>query len=96
MDEPSSSTSTAVTIPDAVEVADGDEPPRSPSHHSPCHPVWADVPDLDWNDWHWQSQHAVRHPRQLLDLLPFTPTERQAIESLQAQYKLAIPLTTFR
>lgn len=49
------------------------------------------MPDADWNDWHWQSQHAVRHPRQILDLIPFTEAEQHAIESLQAQYKLAIP-----
>ncbi|SIO03961.1 L-lysine 2,3-aminomutase [Singulisphaera sp. GP187] len=91
MGEPSSSTSTAVTIPDAVEVADGDEPPSSPLQPTPRHPVWANVPDSDWNDWHWQSQNAVRHPRQILDLIPFTDDERHAIESLQAQYKLAIP-----
>ncbi|AGA30302.1 KamA family radical SAM protein [Singulisphaera acidiphila] len=91
MGEPSSSTSTAVTIPDAVEVADGDEPPSSTPQPTPRHPVWADVPDADWNDWHWQSQHAVRHPRQILDLIPFTEAEQHAIESLQAQYKLAIP-----
>jgi lysine 2,3-aminomutase len=49
------------------------------------------VPDCDWTDWRWQSQHAVRHPRQLFELLPFSAEERQAIEALQAQYKLAIP-----
>jgi lysine 2,3-aminomutase len=91
MGEPRSSTSTAVTIPDAIEFADGDEPPSSKPHPTPRHPFWADVPESDWNDWHWQSQNAVRHPRQILDLIPFSDAERRAIESLQAQYKLAIP-----
>ncbi len=58
---------------------------------SPRHPVWADVPDDDWNDWRWQAQHAVRNPRQLAELLPFSIDERQAIEQLQTNYKLAIP-----
>lgn len=92
MGEPHSFTSTAVTIPaDAIECADGDEPPSPKPHPTPRHPVWADVPDRDWNDWHWQSQNAVRHPRQILDLIPFSEAERCAIELLQAQYKLAIP-----
>jgi lysine 2,3-aminomutase len=58
---------------------------------SPRHPAWADVPDHDWTDWRWQAQNAIRHPRQLVDLLPLSIEERQAIEVLQAQYKLAIP-----
>jgi len=91
MGESHRSSSTAVTIPDAIEPADGDEPPSSKPPPTPRHPVWADVPDSDWNDWHWQSQHALRHPRQILDLLPFSDDERRAIETLQAQYKLAIP-----
>jgi lysine 2,3-aminomutase len=49
------------------------------------------VPDHDWNDWRWQSQHAIRQPRQLLDLLPFSDEERHAVETLQTHYKLAIP-----
>jgi lysine 2,3-aminomutase len=94
MGDSSCTPSPVVTIPsgNGAEFADGDEPPSSPSpHQSPRHPAWADVPERDWTDWRWQAQHAVRHPRQLLDLLPFSAEERQAIESLQAQYKLAIP-----
>jgi lysine 2,3-aminomutase len=89
----SSCTPTVVTIPSGtgVEFGDGDEPPSSRRLESPRHPAWADVPDRDWTDWRWQAQNAVRHPRQLVDLLPFTIEERQAIETLQAQYKLAIP-----
>jgi lysine 2,3-aminomutase len=49
------------------------------------------VPDADWNDWRWQSQNAVRHARQLVELLPLSDAEREALEKLQAIYKLAIP-----
>jgi lysine 2,3-aminomutase len=95
MGDSSSSPSPVVSIPNGIEFADGDEPPSSPptaiSIQSPRHPAWADVPDADWTDWRWQAQNAVRHPRQLLELLPFSVEERRAIETLQAQYKLAIP-----
>jgi lysine 2,3-aminomutase len=95
MGDSSCTPSPVVTIPNGngAEFADGDEPPSPLPHlaRSPRHPAWADVPERDWTDWRWQSQHAVRHPRQLLDLIPFTNEERQAIESLQANYKLAIP-----
>lgn len=92
MGDSSITPSPAVTIPSGVEFADGDEPPSPrPTTRSPRHPAWADVPDADWNDWHWQAQNAVRQPRQLVELLPFSIEERRAIESLQSQYKLAIP-----
>ena len=62
-----------------------------PAPHPAATPPGPTSPTRDWNDWRWQSQHAVRHPRQLVDLLPFSADERRAIETLQAQYKLAIP-----
>ena len=55
-------------------------PPSPPSQASRRHPAWADVPDSDWNDWRWQAQHAVRHTKQIVDLLPFTPEERRALQ----------------
>ncbi len=73
------------------EVAEADEPPGPRSGATPRHPAWADVPDEQWLDWRWQSQHAVRQAKQLAQLLPFSAEERQALDALQAQYKLAIP-----
>ena len=93
MGDSSCTPSPVVTIPNGslVELGDGDEPPSRAHLQSPRHLAWADVSDRDWTDWRWQSQNAVRHPKQLLELLPFSLEERQAIEALQAQYKLAIP-----
>jgi len=53
--------------------------------------MWFDVPDHQWNDWHWQSQNAIRSVRQLRHLLRFTSAELHAIEALEAEYKIAIP-----
>lgn len=64
-----------------------DEPP-SRSHR---HPLWENVPDRRWDDWRWQSQNAIRSVRQLRELLLFSPQELEAIGSLEADYKLAIP-----
>jgi lysine 2,3-aminomutase len=91
MGESASSATPVVTIANQVEFADGDEPPSSRATRTPRHPAWADVPDHEWTDWRWQSQNAVRQPRQLADLLTFSADERRALDSLQAQYKLAIP-----
>lgn len=94
MSDSISSPTPLVAIPAGMDVRDDDEPP-SPSPVLPKvgrrHPAWADVPDAQWLDWRWQAQHAVRHARQLADLLPFTPEERRALHELEAQYKLAIP-----
>jgi lysine 2,3-aminomutase len=66
---------------------DDEEPPGK----SWRHPLWRDVPPRQWNDWRWQSQNAIRSVRQLRDLLPFSDEELEAIGSLEAEYKLAIP-----
>jgi lysine 2,3-aminomutase len=64
-----------------------EEPPGKPRRH----PLWRDVPDHQWDDWRWQSQHAIRSVRQLRGLLHFTEEELEAIGALEADYKLAIP-----
>jgi lysine 2,3-aminomutase len=66
---------------------DDEEPPGKPKRL----PVWHDVPDHLWNDWRWQSQHAIRTVSQLRQLLDFTPDELDVLETLQDQYKTAIP-----
>lgn len=91
MGDPSTATSPLVVIPGGTELPDGDEPPSQPRDQTPRHPAWADVPDHEWNDWRWQSQNAVRTPKQLVELLPFSIEERRALDALQTQYKLAIP-----
>src|SRR5215204_3963232 len=50
---------------------DDEEPPSKPRRH----PLWADVPQHQWDDWRWQSQNAIRSVRQLRKLLPFTDEE---------------------
>ena len=77
------------------ELPDGDEPPSfTPKSSLPepkRHPIWADVPDHEWNDWRWQSQHAIRSPKQIAELLPMSSEERRAIETLSTDFKTAIP-----
>jgi len=66
---------------------DAEEPPSS----SRRHPHWKDVPRSQWEDWRWQMQNAVRTTSQLVELLPHPPRDIAALESLESQYKLAIP-----
>ncbi len=92
MSDPAGAASPLVDIASGTEFPDGDEPPSS--RHTPTtprHPAWEHVPDHQWTDWRWQAQNAVRHARQLADLLPFSAEERAALDVLTTQYKLAIP-----
>jgi lysine 2,3-aminomutase len=73
--------------PQTVGGVEEEEPPGRPRRH----PLWRDVPDHLWDDWRWQSQHAIRSVRQLRDLLSFTPEELEAVGSLETEYKTAIP-----
>lgn len=75
-------------VPQTLGVfSDDEEPPSKPRRN----PIWADVPDHQWDDWRWQSQNAVRSVRQLRNLLSFTDEELEAIGRLESEYKLAIP-----
>jgi lysine 2,3-aminomutase len=76
-----------VTRKVTVSGVEEDEPPGKPRRH----PLWRNVPAKQWNDWRWQSQNAIRSVRQLRELLPFSPEELEAIGSLEAEFKLAIP-----
>ncbi len=99
MGDRSASPNLSLAVVDPVAVAgeppDGDEPPSSPvvasTARSVRHPAWADVPEDDWRDWRWQSQNAIRLPKQLAALLPLSPEDRAAMDALQAEYKLTIP-----
>ena len=75
------------SFPQALGSAEEEEPPGKPRRHA----LWRDVPDSQWDDWRWQSQNAIRSVRQLRHLLAFTPEELEAIGTLEAHYKLAIP-----
>src|SRR4051794_6904273 len=88
MSEPESRTSLACPLVPQTQGAFDDEEPPSPR---PRHPLWADVPNQQWEDWRWQSQNAVRSVRQLRNLLSFTNEELEAIGRLESEYKLAIP-----
>lgn len=68
-------------------VADEEEPPGSPKRH----PKWKDVPLDQWEDWKWQMQNSIRTTAQIVELLPFSPAERQVLEKLEGMYKVVVP-----
>jgi lysine 2,3-aminomutase len=55
---------------------------------------WADVPDSDWNDWHWQLKHRITSLNQLETLMPTLTPEEYAGTKL-ANSKLAMAITPY-
>ena len=51
---------------------------------------WADVPDDQWNDWHWQMQHRVRDLDGLRRVISVTEDETRAAEASRDLFHIAI------
>ena len=77
-----------------------EEPPSHPrrdsprNFHSAGRGFWRDVPDFDWNNWHWQLQHRVTNVEQLQRLMPTLTPEETAGATL-ANHKLALAITPY-
>ncbi|MGQ9839111.1 MAG: lysine 2,3-aminomutase [Anaerolineae bacterium] len=50
-----------------------DEPPQM--RRSPRAPIWAAVPDAQWNDWRWQLSHRLNSLEELSQIIRLTPEE---------------------
>ncbi len=55
---------------------------------------WHNVPDADWNDWHWQLKHRITTVEQLQKFLPTLTPEELAGAKL-ANHKLALGITPY-
>ncbi len=55
---------------------------------------WANVPDSDWNDWHWQLKHRITTVEQLQRLMP-TLTPEEVAGATLANHKLALAITPY-
>src|SRR5271170_6959596 len=81
--------------------ANGDEPPSSGNlfqtlkkFRSAGRGFWSDVPDADWNDWHWQLKHRITSADQLQRLMPSLTPQEFAGAKL-ANTKLALAITPY-
>jgi len=55
---------------------------------------WHNVPDAQWNDWHWQLKHRVTTLEQLQQLMP-TLTPEEIAGTQLANHKLALAITPY-
>jgi lysine 2,3-aminomutase len=59
---------------------------------SPRAPLWADVPDEQWDDWRWQLSHRVNDLAEIGAVLRLTDEER---EGLSAPDKFRVDITPY-
>jgi lysine 2,3-aminomutase len=51
---------------------------------------WAGVPDLLWDDWHWQQRERVTQLQQLERVIRVSPDERRAAVETEAVFHMGI------
>jgi lysine 2,3-aminomutase len=78
-------------------ISELDEPPGSryselKTFKTPGRGFWHNVPDTDWNDWHWQLKNRITRLEQLEKLIP-TLTEEEIAGAALANHKLALAIT---
>jgi len=44
-------------------------------------PIYADVPDEQWNNWRWQLSHRLNSSEEIEKVLPLTESERRALSA---------------
>jgi lysine 2,3-aminomutase len=89
-----------------TEILSGEEPPSGQGLQAAEAPkalkefksagrgYWHDVPEKDWNDWHWQLKHRITTVEQLQKFLPTLTPEELAGAKL-ANHKLALAITPY-
>lgn len=55
---------------------------------------WRDVPETDWNDWHWQLKNRITTVEQLQRLMP-TLTPEELAGTRLANHKLSLAITPY-
>ncbi len=76
-------------------------PPRAPLAPRPASHVlsrfppgprsaWQDVPDAQWNDWHWQQRERITRMDQLERVIRVTPGERRAAVGTATEFHMGI------
>ncbi|KLU58813.1 L-lysine 2,3-aminomutase [Peptococcaceae bacterium CEB3] len=53
-------------------------------------PLWADVPDELWQDWHWQMSHRITNAEELNKVIPLTEAESTGITRCLESLRMAI------
>lgn len=53
-------------------------------------PLYKDVTQTEWNDWHWQMRNNIRDVETLAQVIPLTEKERADINEVLRTFRMAI------
>ncbi|NLJ47219.1 MAG: lysine 2,3-aminomutase [Treponema sp.] len=53
-------------------------------------PLYANVPESDWNDWHWQMKNDIKDVETLSKVVPLSEAEKKDIEAVLKRFRMAI------
>ncbi len=53
-------------------------------------PLWKDVTEEQWNDWHWQVRNRIDSVEKLKQVINLTEKEEKDIESVLSRFRLGI------
>lgn len=53
-------------------------------------PLYANVSDADWNDWHWQMKNDIKDVETLSKVVPLTDQEKREIGEVLKKFRMAI------
>lgn len=51
---------------------------------------WAQIPDEQWNDWHWQISHRITTVEELKEVIPLTQEEETGIAQCLETLRMAV------
>src|SRR5262245_30839114 len=80
------------TAEDPLSTADEEPPSVQTVEQTPRPALGADVPDAQWDDWHWQLAHRLNSLEELSQIIHLTPEE---IEGLSADDKFRVDITPY-
>jgi lysine 2,3-aminomutase len=53
-------------------------------------PLWKDVTDEQWNDWHWQVENRLNSVEQIKQVVNLTPQEEEDIAKVMSGFRVGI------
>lgn len=53
-------------------------------------PLYRDVPESDWNDWHWQMKNDIKDVETLSRVVPLSDQEKREIGEVLKKFRMAI------
>lgn len=53
-------------------------------------PIWKDVTEEQWNDWHWQVSHRLKTPEEIAEVINLSEKEREDIATVMDGFRVGI------